>query len=272
MEIEAEKPRDVGLFKKSDWLALIAAVLVVFLPDFLGININTIKNDGGAANTAGQLAWSPFEIISPNGGERWSFGSVQEIKWQGKKNMVGANIYLVDEFGQQLLRVLSTGSENDGAEEWLIDVPPGSYKLQMNLCPNCTEGSSWDISDGSFIVVADEDATIPYPQFSTNESLVFFSPSGGEFYQPGGNMNIKWFGGQANWQLTFTLLPVFQSDTRPFIVAEGVVNDGNFEWPIPSSFTNGDYFLKMECSNCEPETFGTLAISFNYLTIEKSTK
>ena len=254
--------------KISDLLALVGVLAAFLLLDVLQVGIPVLQ-DRGSANSSAQLMIPFLDIVSPNGGEKWEFGSKQEIKWRINKAAPTINVYLISENGQQLFRQLLSKAENDGSEHWIIDVPPGRYKMQMQTCPGCSEGSNWDTSDAAFTVTENNEASIPTPEHPANESLVFFSPQGGEEYYVSETINVRWFGGYETWQLTLILIPVSPSSAIfPYVMAEGVKNDGNFEWVVPSNISMGNYFIKMECSNCKSDMNGTSAYSFNYITLK----
>ena len=260
--------------KPDSFLRNLPVVFVVtFLMVFVGVfkvGLPARQNERAANSSA--LTQGPLEVLSPNKNERWTFGSEQEIKWQGRGSDPTVNVYLVSENGQQLYRTLLSGTENDETEKWIIDVPPRTYKIQMQSCPGCATGSGWDSSDGSFTVVTDEKASIPLPPlFPANESLVVFSPISGEVFYKTATMDIRWFGGYETWQLKITLIPVALSSATPsHVAAEGVLNDGKFEWSIPTTIEDGDYYLKLECSNCADDSFKASAHSFSYITIRSS--
>lgn len=254
--------------KLSELLVLAGALIAFFILDVSQVGIPVLQ-ERGSANSSAQLALVSLDIISPNGGEKWEFGSKQEIKWQTNRSAPTINVYLISENGQQLFRKLLSKADNDGSEYWLVDMPPGSYKIQMQTCPGCSEGSNWDTSDGVFTVTENNEASIPAPEYPTNESLVFFSPRGGEEYYISQAINVRWFGGYENWQLTLTLIPVSSSGSvLPYVMAEGIQNDGKFEWTVPSNISMGNYYLKIECSNCKSDMNGISAYSFNYVTLK----
>ncbi len=253
--------------KFLDLLVLAGALFAFFLLDISQIRI--ILPQDRSANSLSQLTSIPLDIISPNGGENWEFGSKQEIKWQTNKSASTINVYLISENSQQLFRKLLSKTDNDGSEFWMVDMPPGRYKVQMQACPGCYEGSNWDTSDAAFTVTENNEASIPTPEYPANESLVFSSPLGGEIYYVNQKMNIRWFGGYETWQITLTLVPVSPTSTViPHTIAEGVQNEGKFEWIVPSNFSMGNYYLKIDCSNCTSDTNGTSAFSFNYVTFK----
>ena len=249
-------------------MVLTGVLFAFLLLDVLQVGI-PVPQDRGSANSSAQLTIPFLDIVSPNGGEKWEFGSKQEIKWQTNKSAPTIDVYLISENGQQLFRKLLSKAENDGSEYWIVDIPPGRYKIQMQTCPGCSEGSNWDTSDAVFTVTENSEASIPTPQYPANESLIFFSPRGGEIYYMSETINIRWFGGYEAWQLTLTLIPISPSSAvLPYVMAKGVWNDGNFNWVVPSNLPMGDYYIKMECSNCKSDANGTSTYSFNYITLK----
>lgn len=254
--------------KVSDLLVLAGALIAFFILDVSQIGI-PVPQDRRSANSSAQLIMAPLDIVSPNGGEKWEFGSKQEIRWRTNRTVPTIDVYLISENGQQLFRKLLSKAENDGSEYWIVDVPPGRYKIQMQACPGCSEGSNWDTSDAVFTVIENDEAVIPTPEYPANESLVFFSPRGGEEYYISQVINVQWFGGYETWQLTLTLVPVSPSGTMPlYVMAEGIQNDGKFDWVVPSSISMGNYYLKIDCSNCKSDMNGISAYSFNYVTLK----
>lgn len=245
---------------KINWkaLTLLGVLVALFFVDALGIRTSIPKDKTAAAL---------FEILAPNGGENWEFGSQQEIKWQ-TNNAPTVDVYLINESMNQVYRKLLSGAPNDGSEDWIVDIPAGRYKLQFETCPGCQEGSNWDTSNAAFTVIASEGAKIPVPRFPTNESLVFFSPTGGEVYYIGETVKIRWYGGYDDWQLSLILVPISPSGTMPILrAAENIQNDGEFEWTVPSNITMGNYYLRLDCTNCQSTT-GASVFTFGYITLK----
>lgn len=263
----------VGSLGIKDLLIAVVAVSAFFALQLSGWSFdNSMAYLGNRTGIVAGQSIGPLEILTPNGGEKWTFGSQHSIRWRGGNSASKVDVYLIDGNGQQLFRTLLSKTDNDGTEEWIVDVPVGEYKLQMISCAGCVDGSGFDSSDGVFTVVADPQAVVPSPRFPANASLAVFSPSGGEIYQPGETVNLYWYGGYPDWQLTLTLMPVSESNTiKRHTIDESVANDGIYTWSIPSSaafITEGDYFMRIECTNCDNGTNGTSAYSFRYLTIK----
>lgn len=75
-------------------------------------------------------------VLSPSGGEMWSVGSVQTIKWSGASSTATINLSLVDD--KQSYVSIVRDSINDGSEQWIVPafIPPGQYKIYAS-CSNC---------------------------------------------------------------------------------------------------------------------------------------
>ena len=65
--------------KLSELLVLAGALIAFFILDVSQVGIPVLQ-ERGSANSSAQLALVSLDIISPNGGEKWEFGSKQEIK------------------------------------------------------------------------------------------------------------------------------------------------------------------------------------------------
>jgi ABC-type xylose transport system substrate-binding protein len=75
-------------------------------------------------------------VLSPSGGETWSVGSSQTVKWSGGNATSIINILLVDD--KQSYAYVASNSVNDGTEQWIIPsfIPSGQYKIYV-ACNNC---------------------------------------------------------------------------------------------------------------------------------------
>ncbi|MDO8503370.1 MAG: hypothetical protein Q7S60_01640 [bacterium] len=77
--------------------------------------------------------------LSPSGGETWSIGSAQTLKWSGGMSDWKISISLVDNSSWTTYTSLFRDLLNDGSESWAIPgyVPPGSYLIYIS-CTNCS--------------------------------------------------------------------------------------------------------------------------------------
>lgn len=104
-------------------------------------------------------------VLSPNGGEQWTFGNPQVITWKsnGIKN---ATIYLIANDGMLKLadvnaslgRYRFTPQENQGWPGYVKKLTPGQYKVDI-WSTDRTDGAidmndPNDVSDGFFSIVA----------------------------------------------------------------------------------------------------------------------
>lgn len=75
-------------------------------------------------------------VLSPSGGESWSVGSPQTVKWSGGSSASKIDLVLVDD--KQSYTYIARDIINDGSEQWTIPsyIPPGQYKVYVS-CNNC---------------------------------------------------------------------------------------------------------------------------------------
>src|SRR3989338_11018756 len=91
-------------------------------------------------------------VVSPSSDEVFAHGDAMEIRWEGGDVNDPVTLTITDESGTQLIRTLVVASENDGIERWFVDMPPGRYKIVVQFCPDCNEGSSWVASPRPFTI------------------------------------------------------------------------------------------------------------------------
>lgn len=222
-------------------------------------------------NTCQQSASTPvpvrnFKILSPNGGENWSFGSNHPITWQGGDPSWPICISLINSSRTQVLRYLASGVANDGTENWIVDVPPGEYIMYADACRGCAN-MDWDYSDAKFTVNEGSFYGKVSSAYSTNQSLVLLTPkSSDEIWSAGQTYDILWSGGESNWTISMYLIDR-TTNTTAIILFTGLANDGKASWTMPSSVAPGLYSFYIACGNCPEGTFGNYAYSFHNFTV-----
>lgn len=215
--------------------------------------------------TPGPVSDNPFRITYPNGGEQFPYGSYQVVRWEGGDTTNVWPIYLsiVDRDRNVAIREMVLNTSNDGAEEWIVDLPLGNYYVYYGQgCRNstCESASQWDQSDNKFSVVAGAPVEKINSSYPLNQSFVVLSPSGGEDFPVGSTQTIKWSGKNAS-----TTLNISVSDGNSTVsIVRDTVNDGVHNWLVPEFIPPGQYKVSLQCSNCVAPPAGFTGGNWNY--------
>lgn len=198
----------------------------------------------------------PFiTVLSPNGGETWTKGTTQTIKWQDNTPIppcpTGAAClpYVLKYYDIKLTHYYSPcisqcpvypyiapytiaksvyGSSYGWSVGKILDTygtgdtaPDGSYTIQV-----CQTGSTTcDSSDSYFKIVSG----------IVQESIKVISPNGGETWQIGSTQTINWDSANApsgSWVALFL--------TNGPYIAQGLPVKGSYSWKVPSQYCSGD--------------------------------
>ena len=167
-------------------------------------------------------------VVSPNGGENWTRGTTQTIRWNSTENPKSyVKIELIKPGVANKVIVAST--LNDGIYAGLIpanQVPGTDYKVKITSTVNV---SNSDTSDNTF--------TIPAPSFTV------FSPNGDENWTRGTTQTIRW--NSTENPKSYVKIEILKSGVPKVIIAS-TLNDGSHPWLIPSGQTPGnDYKIRV---------------------------
>lgn len=127
-------------------------------------NSNPLINDVSDANfsiVAG--GGTSITVIAPNGGESLTVGTTNNITWTS--NILG-NVRIVLLKGGIQVRLIASGTPNDGTHNWLIPpyvIPGTDYKIRISSCLNPAIS---DVSDLDFLIIAADNATPGTPENS----------------------------------------------------------------------------------------------------------
>jgi len=213
-----------------------------------------------AAATPAPIPAVPFKVLSPNGGENWTFGSEHPITWEGADPSWPICISLVN--STNVLRRMAFNLTNDGSENWIVDVPPGEYRMSIEACRGCPN-MLWDNSDKVFTVSDGTTYGKVSSTYSTNQSLVLLTPkSTEEIWSPGSSHDILWSGGGSDWIIDIGLIDITTHTTAATLFT-GLTNNGKATWNMPSTVAPGQYVFYISCNNCtKVERGGNYAYSF----------
>ena len=219
----------------------------------------------------GLTTQSSITVLSPNGGETWTKGTTQIIKWQDNKvaqydvflvpyqapctsnicPMTSLNAYPYHVPYTIAKNVYSSSSNFQGSYAWSVGtrmplnyndekniVPDGAYTIQV--CDTATDGC--DSSDSYFKITSN----------TTQPSITITSPNGGEtYFIPGTTENsiikVRW---QTNNVSSSQNLDIIRLRAYPngkeYNLASNVINDGQEAIAIPSNVPVGAYTLEIK--------------------------
>jgi hypothetical protein len=195
---------------------------------------------------------SPVKLVSPNGGETWTAGSTQTIRWTYATGLpeVGCTEMIIETPGSQPFSV-PLGENGVGSFNWALpaSLPGGSYTLRIfagydafgSDCPG-------DTNDAPFTVVGGPPPTPP--------RITLTSPNGGETWRSGIPQTISWtYAGIEGNSVAICLrkrnpaVGLACADNVPI----GTNGSGSFQWtqwqfdwwPLPT-LAGDDYFVEIQ--------------------------
>ena len=189
--------------------------------------INVSNNDTSDGNFT--IPVPSFKLVSPNGGENWTRGAIQTIRWNSTESP-GTYVKI------ELLRpgkpnqLIVSATLNDGSHPWLIppaQAPGSDYKVKITSTINVSNN---DISDGNF--------TIPVPSFK------LVSPNGSESWIRGTTQTIRW--NSTENPKGYVKIELLKPGKPNQLIISATLNDGSHPWLIPPAQAPGtDYKVKI---------------------------
>ncbi|KAB2948343.1 MAG: cell surface protein [Candidatus Methanoperedens nitroreducens] len=188
---------------------------------------NTAYNDTGDSNFT--IPVPSFKVISPNGSESWTRGTIQTIRWNSTESPgTYVKIELLRPGKRNQLIIAAT--LNDGSHPWLIppaQAPGSDYKVKITSTINASNN---DTSDTNF--------TIPVPSFNV------VSPNGGENWTRGAINIINWTSTEN--PKSYVKIELLKPGKLNQLIISATLNDGSHPWLIPAAQVPGaDYKVKI---------------------------
>ncbi|MBI4692017.1 MAG: peptidoglycan-binding protein [Candidatus Terrybacteria bacterium] len=200
------------------------------------------------AQKAATTTTPSITVLSPNGGESWSVGSTQTIRWTSQNLPSGSNYqFSIDLRKNDVnIRTLFISTENDGTQQWIVPdiVSSGietGLKIRLSLyVVGTAKPLYYDDSDAAFSIAAAGPAT---------GTVTIASPNGGETYVQGSTYNINWtnfgFGSDAWAQIQL------RNSTDPSKMVSLIVNSvpatantgSTYSWTVPNTIPAGKYLI-----------------------------
>jgi hypothetical protein len=154
-------------------------------------------------------------LVSPNGGESWTAGSQEEIRWTSTGSIASVKLEYSLDNGESWTNI-DNGINNDGGFNWNIpDVE------SENALVRISDAANNDISDTS-------DSPFSITRAS---SLTLTTPNGGEIWQAGAEQQITWDAVEAS-DLVKLEYSINNGEVWEMIFAS-TANDGSEDWTVP---------------------------------------
>jgi len=169
-----------------------------------------------------QTAVSSINVLSPNGGETWTIGSIQTIRWTSSNFPADRKIDVIRLRGSSGETNLLYGTVNDGSEQIVVPlVSPGSYVLEIKTYS--TGGQLiFDSSDAPFNIITA--STSPTPTITVTPSVL----------HAGDIATIAWntaYTGASSFYYEGT------SGQLSTFIRSVTGTSGNFNWIVPAGIT-----------------------------------
>ena len=170
-----------------------------------------------------------FTIVSPNGGENWTRGTTQTIKWNSTESP-GTYVRIELLKPGATNKVIISSTLNDGSHPWLIpaaQLPGDDYKVKIT---STTNASVNDTSDNNFSIVLPK--------------IIVTSPNGGENWIRGTTHLITWnYTGNPG---TYVKIELLKGGVVNRTILSSTLNDKSQGWTIPATQAIGaDYKIRI---------------------------
>ncbi|MEK9134990.1 MAG: hypothetical protein AAB451_01695 [Patescibacteria group bacterium] len=220
-------------------------------------------------------------VLSPNGGEKWSFGETHNITWKSSYSSNDKIKIVLNTKSGSPVKIITQNLSDIGFYSWYIDssgnaagfqMPAGDYLIEM------CKGNVCDESNNYFSIVAAATTTpIPIPTPTpVTPSITVLWPNGGDIdWKTGFSVPIKWSAQNID-NIIINIIDYSYSSELFRTVAKGVsATQGNYIWTIPQDFfkegwKSGDNFKIFIAELKSNGAYGIQDESDNYFSIEQA--
>ena len=166
-------------------------------------------------------------VNTPNGGENWSVGSVQNITWTATDNV---NVTAIDinfsaDNGNNFSAV-AAGQSNTGTFAWTVPSTVTSTAIIQVIARDAAGNVAADSSNSTF-VISEPDTTAPLVNLT--------APNGGEIWGSGSSQTILWTATDNVAVSAINLSYSLNNGNTFTTIATGETNDGEYQWTVPNS-------------------------------------
>jgi hypothetical protein len=161
-------------------------------------------------------------VAAPNGGESWTVGSLQEIKWTSSGDLNNVTIEYSTNYGTTWQVIVQT-TENDGSFDWTIpDAVSNECLVRISSNDSDQDPIPSDVSDQLFSITPE-----PAGKFRVT------SPNGGESWEVGSTQSIKWTNsGDIN---SVMIEYSYDNGNTWNTIVSSVSNSGTYDWQVPDT-------------------------------------
>ena len=162
--------------------------------------------------------FTPFNVLSPNGGESWTVGSTQQIQWSS----TGVNNIMLEystDTGTSWQTIESSVPAAQNSYSWTIPATPSS-ECKVRIA-DVTDAGLFDESDATF-------------KISQAATLTLTAPNGREKWTVGSTEQIQWSStGVSAIRLEYSINNGAEWET----ISEGSPSTGLYQWSVPNTPT-----------------------------------
>jgi pimeloyl-ACP methyl ester carboxylesterase len=174
------------------------------------------------------LATPPeITVTTPNGGEEWAAGSIQEITWSATDDhgVAGVDLYYSTSGLDGPFTPIALGQPNDGNYSWTVPENPTTNAYIRAVAFDTDGNNSQDDSDSNFTITS---LDLQAPQ------ITLLAPNGGEEWVAGSVQTITWSATDNVGVTAIDLEYSLDGGTTRSTIATGEENDGLFSWSVPN--------------------------------------
>lgn len=178
-------------------------------------------------------------VSTPNGGEGWSIGSTQMIRWTSTGTVGNVKIQYSTDNGNSWSTVTSS-TANDGVYNWTV--PDAESDLCRVKISEASDGNPSDTSNAVFSIISASSPNVP--------TLTVTSPNGGENLEAGSKHNVSWTssGTVGNVKIQFSS----DNGSNWSTVVSSTGNDGMYSWTLPNVDSSNCKIKISEASDNDP--------------------
>ncbi|MCH7604443.1 hypothetical protein IID24_00375, partial [Patescibacteria group bacterium] len=144
----------VGTGGNSVWFTVPQYLQTSYVSITVANSENSISNSYPVKVEVSTPLQPSITVLSPNGGETWTIGSMQTVRWVSLNIPKGKNVSIgLIDVAKSTTYGLSTRNANDGTDTFIVPsyIPAGLYKVEVSI-PE--KGGAEDVSDGFISLVA----------------------------------------------------------------------------------------------------------------------
>jgi len=169
-------------------------------------------------------------VVRPNGGELFTAGTQDTIKWIATDNVGvdSVSIYYSTDGGGTYPDTIVTGEPNDSLYVWMVPGTLSSTCRVKIVAYDAALNQGRDTSDANFTIGPPPDLTPP--------AVTVVRPNGGELFAAGAQDTIRWVAADSAGVDSVSIY--YSTDggtTFPHTIATGQPNDSIYVWTVPGT-------------------------------------